>query len=121
MLKIVSDASKKIESTGNNIDFKLDLSNMRSELNGFASGLSEKFKTVGNDIKSSLTSGLSLVKGGFFLGIGQEIARSAAEAVAAIPDLVSAVGKASKELEIQSRLANANTTEFQEWAFASKR
>lgn len=119
--KIVSDASKKIESTGNNIDFKLDLSNMRSELNGFATGLSERFKTVGNDIKSSLTSGLSLVKGGFFLGIGQEIARSAAEAVAAIPDLVSAVGKASKELEIQSRLANANTTEFQEWAFAAKK
>lgn len=119
--KIVSDASKKIESTGNNIDFKLDLSNLRSELNGFATGLSDRFKTVGNDIKSSLTSGLSLVKGGFFLGIGQEIARSAAEAVAAIPDLVSAVGKASKELEIQSRLANANTTEFQEWAFAAKK
>ncbi|KCY09671.1 putative phage tail tape measure protein [Acinetobacter baumannii 1598530] len=119
--KIVSDASKKIENTGNNIDFKLDLSNMRSELNGFASGLSERFKTVGNDIKSSLTSGLSLVKGGFFLGIGQEIARSVAEGVAAIPDLVSAVGKASKELEIQSRLANANTNEFQEWAFAAKK
>ena len=56
-----------------------------------------------------------------FLGIGQEIARSAAEAVAAIPDLVSAVGKASKELEIQARLANSNTLEFQEWAFAAKK
>ncbi|EMK2494052.1 phage tail protein, partial [Acinetobacter baumannii] len=52
---------------------------------------------------------------------GQEIARSAAEAVAAIPDLVSAVGKASKELEIQARLANSNTLEFQEWAFAAKK
>ncbi|MBU0384157.1 phage tail protein, partial [Acinetobacter baumannii] len=119
--KIVSDASKKIESTGKSIDFKLDLSNLRSELNGFASNLSDKFKTVGNDIKSSLTNGLSLVRGGFFLGIGQEIARSAAEAVAAIPDLVSAVGKASKELEIQARLANSNTLEFQEWAFAAKK
>ncbi|EPL9590068.1 phage tail protein, partial [Acinetobacter baumannii] len=59
--------------------------------------------------------------GGFFVGIGQEIARSAAEAVAAIPDLVSAVGKASKELEIQARLANSNTLEFQEWAFAAKK
>lgn len=119
--KIVSDSAKKIESTGHNIDFKLDLSNLRSELNGFASNLSDKFKTVGNDIKSSLTNGLSLVRGGFFLGIGQEIARSAAEAVAAIPDLVSAVGKASKELEIQARLANSNTLEFQEWAFAAKK
>ena len=43
------------------------------------------------------------------------------EAVAAIPDLVSAVGKASKELEIQARLANSNTLEFQEWAFAAKK
>ncbi|MDV7419087.1 phage tail protein [Acinetobacter baumannii] len=119
--KIVSDSAKKIESTGHNIDFKLDLSNLRSELNGFASNLSDKFKTVGNDIKSSLTNSLSLVRGGFFLGIGQEIARSAAEAVAAIPDLVSAVGKASKELEIQARLANSNTLEFQEWAFAAKK
>ncbi|XDU56507.1 phage tail protein [Acinetobacter nosocomialis] len=119
--KIVSDSARKIESTGHNIDFKLDLSNLRSELNGFASNLSDKFKTVGNDIKSSLTNGLSLVRGGFFLGIGQEIARSAAEAVAAIPDLVSAVGKASKELEIQARLANSNTLEFQEWAFAAKK
>ncbi|AYY53195.1 TPA: phage tail protein [Acinetobacter baumannii] len=119
--KIVSDSAKKIESTGHNIDFKLDLSNLRSELNGFASNLSDKFKTVGNDFKSSLTNGLSLVRGGFFLGIGQEIARSAAEAVAAIPDLVSAVGKASKELEIQARLANSNTLEFQEWAFAAKK
>ncbi|MFH4333125.1 phage tail protein, partial [Acinetobacter baumannii] len=119
--KIVSDASKKIESTGKSIDFKLDLSNLKSELNGFATSLSDKFKTVGNDIKSSLTNGLSLVRGGFFVGIGQEIARSAAEAVAAIPDLVSAVGKASKELEIQARLANSNTLEFQEWAFAAKK
>ncbi|MFH4293729.1 hypothetical protein WAJ58_21515, partial [Acinetobacter baumannii] len=39
----------------------------------------------------------------------------------AIPDLVSAVGKASKELEIQARLANSNTLEFQEWAFAAKK
>ncbi|EMI3298669.1 hypothetical protein RGF90_003877, partial [Acinetobacter baumannii] len=64
--KIVSDASKKIESTGKSIDFKLDLSNLKSELNGFATSLSDKFKTVGNDIKSSLTNGLSLVRGGFF-------------------------------------------------------
>ncbi|MFX9454190.1 hypothetical protein ABTO52_19280, partial [Acinetobacter baumannii] len=59
--------------------------------------------------------------GGFLLGIGEELARTAAEAIGAIPDLVSAVGKASKEIEIQSRLANANATEFQEWAFAAKK
>lgn len=119
--KIVSDSSKKIENASQGIDLKIDLTSVRSELNKFANNISDKFKNVGNDIKDSLTGGFSLIKGGFFLGIGQEIARSVAEGVAAIPDLVSAVGKASKELEIQARLANANTTEFQEWAFAAKK
>ncbi|WP_436462745.1 phage tail protein [Acinetobacter seifertii] len=118
--KIVTDSAKKIANTGE-IELKVDLSNVKSELNGFANGLSDKFKNVGNDIKSSLTNGFSLVKSGFFLGVGQEIARSVAEAVAAIPELVSSVGKASKELEIQARLANSNTTQFQEWAFAAKK
>lgn len=119
--KIVSDSSKKIENASQGIDLKIDLTAVRSELNKFANNISDKFKNVGNDIKDSLTGGFSLIKGGFFLGIGQEIARSVADGVAAIPDLVSAVGKASKELEIQARLANANTTEFQEWAFAAKK
>lgn len=119
--KIVSDSSKKIENTSQGIDLKIDLSGVRSELNNFANNISDKFKSVGNDIKDSLTSGFSLIKGGFLLGIGEEIARTAAEAIGAIPELVSAVGKASKELEIQSRLANANTTEFQEWAFAAQK
>ncbi|MBN6521063.1 phage tail protein [Acinetobacter pittii] len=119
--KIVSDSSKKIENTSQGIDLKIDLSGVRSELNNFANNISDKFKSVGNDIKDSLTGGFSLIKGGFLLGIGEEIARTAAEAIGAIPELVSAVGKASKELEIQSRLANANTTEFQEWAFAAKK
>lgn len=119
--KIVSDSSKKIENASQGIDLKIDLTSVRSELNKFANNISDKFKNVGNDIKDSLSGGFSLIKGGFFLGIGQEIARSVAEGVAAIPDLVSAVGKASKELEIQARLANANTTEFQEWAFAAKK
>ncbi|HHL1990326.1 TPA: phage tail protein [Acinetobacter baumannii] len=119
--KIVSDSSKKIENTSQGIDLKIDLSGVRSELNNFANNISDKFKSVGNDIKDSLTGGFSLIKGGFLLGIGEEIARAAAEAIGAIPELVSAVGKASKELEIQSRLANANTTEFQEWAFAAQK
>lgn len=119
--KIVSDSSKKIENASQSIDLKIDLTSVRSELNKFANNISDKFKNVGTDIKDSLTGGFSLIKGGFFLGIGQEIARSVADGVAAIPDLVSAVGKASKELEIQARLANANTTEFQEWAFAAKK
>lgn len=119
--KIVSDSSKKIENTNQGIDLKIDLSGVRSELNNFANNISDKFKSVGNDIKDSLTGGFSLIKGGFLLGIGEEIARTAAEAIGAIPELVSAVGKASKELEIQSRLANANTTEFQEWAFAAQK
>ncbi|MBN6526335.1 phage tail protein, partial [Acinetobacter pittii] len=119
--KIVSDSTKKIENSSQGIDLKIDLSGVRSELNNFANNISDKFKSVGNDIKESLTGGFSLIKGGFLLGIGEEIARTAAEAIGAIPELVAAVGKASKELEIQSRLANANTTEFQEWAFAAKK
>ncbi|MDC5508018.1 phage tail protein, partial [Acinetobacter baumannii] len=119
--KIVSDSSRKIENSSQGIDLKIDLSGIRSELNNFANNISDKFKSVGNDIKDSLTGGFSLIKGGFLLGIGEELARTAAEAIGAIPDLVSAVGKASKEIEIQSRLANANTTEFQEWAFAAKK
>ncbi|MBN6539629.1 phage tail protein [Acinetobacter pittii] len=119
--KIVSDSTKKIENSSQGIDLKIDLSGVRSELNNFANNISDKFRNVGNDIKESLTSGFSLIRGGFLLGIGEEIARTAAEAIGAIPELVAAVGKASKELEIQSRLANANTTEFQEWAFAAKK
>ncbi|EXA96534.1 putative phage tail tape measure protein [Acinetobacter sp. 1295259] len=119
--KIVSDSRKKIENSSQGIDLKIDLSGVRSELNNFANNISDKFKSVGNDIKESLTGGFSLIKGGFLLGIGEEIAKTAAEAIGAIPELVSAVGKASKEIEIQSRLANANTTEFQEWAFAASK
>ncbi|MCJ9137100.1 phage tail protein [Acinetobacter baumannii] len=119
--KIVSDSSRKIENSSQGIDLKIDLSGIRSEFNNFANNISDKFKSVGNDIKDSLTGGFSLIKGGFLLGIGEELARTAAEAIGAIPDLVSAVGKASKEIEIQSRLANANATEFQEWAFAAKK
>jgi len=119
--KIVSDSTKKIENSSQGIDLKIDLSGVRSELNNFANNISDKFKSVGNDIKESLTGGFSLIKGGFLLGIGEEIAKTAAEAIGAIPELVSAVGKASKEIEIQSRLANANTTEFQEWAFAASK
>ncbi|MDC5174088.1 phage tail protein, partial [Acinetobacter baumannii] len=119
--KIVSGSTKKIENSSQGIDLKIDLSGVRSELNNFANNISDKFKSVGNDIKESLTGGFSLIKGGFLLGIGEEIARTAAEALGAIPELVSAVGKASKEIEIQSRLANANTTEFQEWAFAANK
>ncbi|MDC5533604.1 phage tail protein, partial [Acinetobacter baumannii] len=119
--RIVSDSADRIEETSQNINLNIDFSNVRANLNDFASNITNRFRTVGNDIRSSLTDGLSLVKSGFFLGIGQEIARSAADAIAAIPDLVSAVGEASKELEIQAHLANANTIEFQEWAFAAKK
>ncbi|MDN8372014.1 phage tail protein, partial [Acinetobacter baumannii] len=119
--RIVSDSADRIEETSQNINLNIDFSNVRANLNDFASNITNRFRTVGNDIRSSLTDGLSLVKSGFFLGIGQELARSAADAIAAIPDLVSAVGEASKELEIQAHLANANTIEFQEWAFAAKK
>ncbi|MFX5869867.1 hypothetical protein ABTE73_19870, partial [Acinetobacter baumannii] len=66
--KIVSDSSRKIENSSQGIDLKIDLSGIRSEFNNFANNISDKFKSVGNDIKDSLTGGFSLIKGGFLLG-----------------------------------------------------
>ncbi len=47
--KIVTDSTKKIANTGE-IELKVDLSNVKSELNGFANGLSDKFKNVGKEV-----------------------------------------------------------------------
>lgn len=118
--KIVDKSTKKIEASTKNMKFTFDFSGVKSQFDNFASDIQRKARNVGDNLSKSLTSSLSLVRGGFFLGIGEEIARGVAEGISALPELVTKVGETAKQIENQARLANATTTEFQEWAFASK-
>lgn len=119
--KIVDNSSKSIETSTKNIRLSFDLSGIKQQFDRFSNDIQQKAKNIGDGVSKSFTSSFSLIKGGFLLGIGEQIARGVTEAVGALPDLVTRVGEASKELEIQARLANTTTTEFQEWAFASKK
>lgn len=67
---------------------------------------------IGKSISGNLTRS--------FAAIGVGIAASVETEAIGLASLTSEVGRASKELEIQARLANTTTKEFQEWAFASK-
>ncbi|KGT48891.1 hypothetical protein GW12_00870 [Acinetobacter sp. HR7] len=118
--KIVSDGAKRIETSTKNIELSFDFSGVRSQFDNFAKGIQEKARNAGENISKSLTNSFSLIRGGFFLGIGQEIAKGVADGIGALPDIVAKVGETAKQIENQARLANATTTEFQEWAFASK-
>ncbi|WP_025095789.1 tail protein [Acinetobacter soli] len=118
--RIVDNSTKKIETSTKNMKFTFDFSGVKSQFDNFASDIQRKARNVGDNLSKSLTSSLSLVRGGFFLGIGEEIARGVAEGISALPELVTKVGETAKQIENQARLANATTTEFQEWAFASK-
>lgn len=118
--RIVDNSTKKIEASSKNMKFTFDFSGVKSQFDNFANDIQRKAHNVGENLSKSLTSSLSLVRGGFFLGIGEEIARGVAEGVSALPELVTKVGETAKQIENQARLANATTTEFQEWAFASK-
>ena len=118
--KIVDKSAKEIEASTKNLKFTFDFSGVKSQFDNFASDIQRKARNVGDNLSKSLTSSLSLVRGGFFLGIGEEIARGVAEGISALPELVTKVGETAKQIENQARLANATTTEFQEWAFASK-
>lgn len=118
--KIVDKSAKEIESSTKNMKFTFDFSGVKSQFDNFANHVQRKARNIGDNLSKSLTSSLSLVRGGFFLGIGEQIARGVADGVAALPDIVTKVGEIAKQIENQARLANATTTEFQEWAFASK-
>lgn len=118
--RIVDNSTKKIETSTKNMKFTFDFSGVKSQFDNFANDIQRKARNVGENLSKSLTSSLSLVRGGFFLGIGEEIARGVAEGISALPELVTKVGETAKQIENQARLANATTTEFQEWAFASK-
>lgn len=118
--KIVDNSAKNIETSTKNMKFTFDFSGVKSQFDNFANDIQRKARTAGDNLSKSLTSGLSLMRGGFFLGIGEEIARTVAEGISALPELVTKVGETAKQIENQARLANATTTEFQEWAFSSK-
>lgn len=118
--RIVDNSTKKIETSTKNMKFTFDFSGVKSQFDNFANDVQRKARNIGDNLSKSLTSSLSLVRGGFFLGIGEQIARGVADGIAALPDIVTKVGETAKQIENQARLANATTTEFQEWAFASK-
>ncbi|WP_288366596.1 phage tail protein [uncultured Acinetobacter sp.] len=118
--KIVDKSAKEIESSTKNMKFTFDFSGVKSQFDNFANDVQRKARNIGDNLSKSFTSSLSLVRGGFFLGIGEQIARGVADGVSALPDIVTKVGEIAKQIENQARLANATTTEFQEWAFASK-
>lgn len=118
--KIVDKSAKVIEASTKNMKFTFDFSSVKSQFDNFANDVQRKARNIGDNLSKSLTSSLSLVRGGFFLGIGEQIARGVADGIAALPDIVTKVGETAKQIENQARLANATTTEFQEWAFASK-
>jgi hypothetical protein len=110
--KIVSDSAKRIEDTGNKVKFKLDFSNIKTGLDDVTKNISNRFEDIGKSISDNLAKS--------FAAIGVGIAASVGTAAIGLASLTSEVGRASKELEIQARLANTTTKEFQEWAFASK-
>lgn len=110
--KIVSDGAKRIEDTGNKVKFKLDFSSIKTGLDDISKNINNRFEDIGKSISGNLTKS--------FAAIGVGIAASVGTAVIGLASLTSEVGRASKELEIQARLANTTTKEFQEWAFASK-
>ncbi|MFV8194440.1 phage tail protein [Acinetobacter soli] len=118
--KIVDKSVKEIEASTKNLKFTFDFSGVKSQFDNFANEVQRKARNIGDNLSKSFTSSLSLVRGGFFLGIGEQIARGVADGVSALPDIVTKVGETAKQIENQARLANATTTEFQEWAFASK-
>ncbi|MCH4247587.1 MAG: phage tail protein [Acinetobacter populi] len=113
--------AKEIENSGKDIEIQIETTGLKRQFDDLADRIKTKFQDVGQNISDSLTNGFSLVRGGFLLGIGQEVARGVAEAVGALPELVTQVGEAAKQIENQARIANATTIELQEWQFASSK
>ncbi|MDF2418483.1 phage tail protein [Acinetobacter beijerinckii] len=111
--QIVENAADNMEDTGRNIDFVPDFSNFRSSIDSISQLVTTRFEEVGTSISASFTRSFAMVGLGITAAVGT--------AMIGLANLTNQVGEASKELENQSRLANATTTEFQEWAFAAKK
>ena len=99
--KIVSDGAKRIEDTGNKVKFKLDFSNIKTGLDDVTKNISNRFEDIGKSISGNLAKN--------FAAVGVGIAASVGTAVIGLASLTSEVGRASKEVEIQARLANTTT------------
>ncbi|WP_339352199.1 phage tail protein [Acinetobacter beijerinckii] len=111
--QIVENAADNIEDTGRNIDFIPDFSSFRSSIDSITQLVTTRFEEVGTSISASFTRSFAMVGLGITAAVGT--------AMIGLANLTNQVGEASKELENQARLANATTTEFQEWAFAAKK
>ena len=111
--QIVENAADNIEDTGRNIDFIPDFSSFRSSIDSISQLVTTRFEEVGTSISASFTRSFAMVGLGITAAVGT--------AMIGLANLTNQVGEASKELENQARLANATTTEFQEWAFAAKK
>ncbi|QHH95409.1 phage tail protein [Acinetobacter gyllenbergii] len=111
--QIVDNAADNIEDTGRNIDFIPDFSSFRSSIDSISQLVTTRFEEVGTSISASFTRSFAMVGLGITAAVGT--------AMIGLANLTNQVGEASKELENQARLANATTTEFQEWAFAAKK
>ncbi|MCH7291020.1 phage tail protein [Acinetobacter sp. ANC 3926] len=111
--QIVDNAADNIEDTGRNIDFVPDFSSFRSSIDSISQLVTTRFEEVGTSISASFTRSFAMVGLGITAAVGT--------AMIGLANLTNQVGEASKELENQARLANATTTEFQEWAFAAKK
>lgn len=123
--KKAKDTADAIENTGNNIRFKFNLSGIKNSFDNLANDIKQKFENVGRNISNTISNSF---KGNFSGALGANVAVMGAGIVAGVSGaigglttLTNKVGQASKELEIQARLANSTSIEFQEWAFASKK
>ncbi|RZG48063.1 phage tail family protein [Acinetobacter wuhouensis] len=108
----VEKSVKKIKQAGDGLTINPDFSSVKSKLADVTTHVQSKFEDAGRAITGNLTKS--------FAAVGLGITAAVGTAVAGLASLTSKVGQASKELENQARLANSTTTEFQEWAFASK-
>lgn len=108
----VDKSVKKMKQAGDGLTINPDFSRVKSKLADVSTHIQSKFEDTGRAITGNLTKS--------FAAVGLGVTTAVGAAIAGLVSLTSKVGQASKELENQARLANSTTTEFQEWAFASK-
>ncbi|OUY07000.1 hypothetical protein [Acinetobacter populi] len=105
--------AKEIENAGKDIDLDIDTSNLKQKFSDLGDDIKSKFQSIGNDISGILSKSLALSVVG--------IAGVAAAGIGTLGTLTKNVGEAAKQIENQARIANATTTELQEWQFASSK
>ncbi|ENX22473.1 hypothetical protein F892_01715 [Acinetobacter vivianii] len=111
--KTVEKTAEQIEDLGKKIDFKPDFSNFRSSIESVSQMVKSRFSDLGASISGGIAKNVALV------GIG--VSAAIGTALIGLGNLTNKIGETSKQLEIQARLANSTTTEFQEWSFAANK